>query len=284
MHALYKSGESLIHEIHETAITSSGLALWSLGQMGFVLKGSPQDGFVCIDPYLTHSIEQDNPGTEFVREFEPPVTPESLAGASAILITHQHNDHLDLATIRTLTQVSPQTFYALPAPHLPLLRRLPVEEKRIIAARDGVSFSVAGFSITPVAAAHPNYETDSQENHLYLGYCITVNGIRLYHSGDTSVTKELLERVRAFKPHIVILPINGGDYARTARGIVGNMSAREAADFGVAVGADLIIPAHYDMFPNNRDNPAFFVDYLFQTYRTQKFHMLIPGERFIYLS
>ncbi|MBT2736679.1 hypothetical protein [Bacillus sp. ISL-7] len=39
---------------------------------------------------------------------------------------------------------------------------------------------------------------------------------------------------------------------------------------------------HYDMFPNNRDNPAYFVDYLFHHYPTQKFHMMVPGERFIY--
>ena len=106
---------------------------------------------------------------------------------------------------------------------------------------------------------------------------------RSYHSGDTSVTNKLVERVREFKPHIAILPINGGDYERTARGIVGNMTGREAADFGVAVGADLIIPAHYDMFPNNRDNPAHFVDYLFHMYRAQKFHMMAQGERFIYV-
>jgi len=283
MQYIYKGGTGLVQEIHQTEVADGGIAVWSLGQMGIVLKGAQQDGFICIDPYLTNSIEQDNPGTEFVREYPPPIGPEGLAGVRVVLVTHYHNDHLDLSTLQTLTSASPQTMYAVPASHLYLLQNLPIQAGRLIAARDEVSFSVGNFSFTPVASAHTEYQTDEQGNHYYLGYCITLNGVRVYHSGDTSVTKGLVERIREFKPHIAILPINGGDYERTARGIVGNMTGREAADFGVAVGADLIIPAHYDTFPNNRDNPAHFVDYLFHMYRAQKFHMMAPGERFIYV-
>lgn len=284
MRYIYKGEAALVQEIHQTNVTDGAIALWNLGQMGIVLKGFQQDGFICIDPYLTNSIEQENPGTEFVREYPPPIGPEGLTNALAILITHYHNDHLDLSTLRTLAAVSPSTSYAVPASHLSLLQNASFKADRLIAARDEVSFSIGNFSITPVAAAHPDYQTDESGNHYFLGYCVSINGIRLYHSGDTSVTDKLVERVREFQPHIAMLPINGGDYARTARGIVGNMSGREAADFGVAVGADLIIPVHYDMFPNNRDNPAQFVDYLFHTYRAQKFHMLALGERFIYMQ
>jgi len=60
------------------------------------------------------------------------------------------------------------------------------------------------------------------------------------------------------------------------------MSSREAADFSAMVGIDLNVPIHYDMFPNNRENPAYFVDYLFHHYHNQKFHMMVSGERFIY--
>ncbi len=284
MSYIYKGGTALIQEIQQTDVADDAIAVWSLGQMGIVLKGAQQDGFICIDPYLTNSIEQENPGTEFVREYPPPIRPEGLAGARAVLVTHYHNDHLDLATLCTLAEVSPQTMFAVPASHLYLLQNASIETSKLMAARDEAPFSVGDFSITPVAAAHTDYQTDEHGNHYYLGYCISINGVRVYHSGDTSVTNSLLERVREFKPHIAMLPINGGDYARTARGIVGNMSDREAADFGVAVGADLLIPVHYDMFPNNRDNPAHFVDYLFHTYRAQKFHMMAPGERFIYVK
>ncbi len=58
----------------------------------------------------------------------------------------------------------------------------------------------------------------------------------------------------------------------------------DVAPHGVAMWADLLVPTHYDLFPNNRDNPAFVVDYLFRTYRAQKFHMMAPGERLLYVK
>src|SRR5947209_2976340 len=159
MRYIYKGGTALVQEIHQTEVADGGIAVWSLGQMGIVLKGSQQDGFICIDPYLTNSIEQENPGTEFVREYPPPIAPEGLTDALAVLITHYHNDHLDLATLRALAAASPSTSYAVPASHLSLLQNAAFQADRLIAARDEASFSIGNFAITPVAAAHPDYQT-----------------------------------------------------------------------------------------------------------------------------
>ena len=46
---------------------------------------------------------------------------------------------------------------------------------------------------------------------------------------------------------VLMVPINGRDLERHARGIVGNMDSREACWFGAEIGADLVIPLHYDM-------------------------------------
>ncbi|GMA65738.1 MBL fold metallo-hydrolase (plasmid) [Alicyclobacillus fastidiosus] len=283
MNYIYNRDEALIREINDTAIHFEGVAIWSLGQAGVVLKGTEGGGFLCIDPYLTHSIEQEDPTTEFVREYEPPVRPEGLQGAASVLITHYHNDHLDLSTVKALKDASPNTTFAIPASHCDMVRDMQWDTDRLIPARAEESFTVGGFRVNPVAAAHTQYETDEEGNHFYLGYCITVNGVRVYHSGDTVITDELIEKVQSFKPHVMLLPINGGDFFRTQRGIIGNMSYREAADFAALVGADIVLPIHYDMFPTNRENPANFVDYAFRTYRNQKFHMLCVGERFIYM-
>src|SRR5690606_40201862 len=89
------------------------------------------------------------------------------------------------------------------------------------------------------------------------------------------VTDELISDIKSYRPHIAILPINGQDYFRTSRWIIGNMNYRDAVDFGVTIGADMILPVHYDMFANNRENPAYFVDYIFHQYPNQKFHMMV---------
>ncbi|MFJ5761479.1 MBL fold metallo-hydrolase [Neobacillus sp. NPDC093182] len=278
---VYKHGGPLLKEINDTRIYDDAISFWNLGQAGILIKGREEDGLICIDPYLLNSIEQVNPETEFKRAYHPVLSPVMLENADAILITHEHDDHLDFATLREVGQNSENPIFVVPAP---LVSKVQSEtgNKNIVAAKGNESFQIKGFQITPVPAAHTSYQVDLEGNHLFLGYCLEVNGVRLFHSGDTIVTQELIEKVKEFKPHVVFLPINGGDYFRSSREIVGNMNFREAVEFSIAAGADLIIPIHYDLFPNNRDNPAYFVDYLFTHYPNQKFHMMAPGERFMY--
>jgi L-ascorbate metabolism protein UlaG (beta-lactamase superfamily) len=276
----YKNGDLLMDEVCRTTIQNDSISFWNLGQAGILIKGRKEDGLICIDPYLTSSIEEANPETEFKRSFPPVINPVMLQGIDGVAVTHGHDDHLDLATIKGIAKDSDYTVFVVPAPLVSSFEK--VGTNQIVPARDGEVFFIKGFKITPVPAAHTNYEADSLGNYISLGYFIEVNGIRIFHSGDTIVTPLLIERVKQFKPDVAFLPINGGDYFRTSRGIVGNMSFREAADFSAAVGVDLLIPIHFDLFPNNRENPAYFVDYLFHQYPHQKFHMMVPGERFIY--
>ena len=274
-------GNNFLTKVVGTEIQRDSVAFWNLGQAGILIKGRSDDGLVCVDPYLTASIEDTDPNSEFKRAFPPIMEPEMLACADGILLTHAHGDHLDIETISGIAKASQQTQFAVPAPDEGLLGGI-VSPEKLVSVRGQERFYLKNFKVTPVPAAHTEYEVDANGSHFYFGYFLDVNGIRIYHSGDTVVTPMLLEQVRAFQPHIAFLPINGRDPFRTSRGIVGNINFREAVDFAVSVGADMFVPIHYDLFPNNRENPAYMVDYLFQQYPFQKFHMMAPGERFIY--
>jgi hypothetical protein len=46
MRYIYKGGTALVQEIQQTDVADGGVAVWSLGQMGIVLKGARQDGFI----------------------------------------------------------------------------------------------------------------------------------------------------------------------------------------------------------------------------------------------
>lgn len=280
MKPVYKKGPALAKEIEKTTVSHGEIAIWHLGQSGILIKG--KSGTVVIDPYLTFSIEENDPNSEFKRDFAPPLAPEDLAGIDGLLVTHFHDDHLDQATIERLAAVSEKALFAIPASHLSVVKEQGIDSGKVIGVQDNQSFSVGEFQVTPIPVAHTDYERDGQGNSFYFGYLIEGNGVKLFHSGDTIVDRNIVDRVKRFSPDLVFLPINGGDYARTSRGIIGNMNYREAADFGVKVGADMIFPVHYDLFPNNRENPAYFVDYLFHRYPAQKFHMMVPGERFVY--
>ncbi|MBO0994445.1 MBL fold metallo-hydrolase [Bacillus sp. SD088] len=275
---LYKQDEELINEIKNTNTYKDEVVIWSLGQSGIILKSG--NGFICIDPYLTYSIELDNPDTEFKRALPPPLSPEQLAGIDGVLITHFHDDHMNLETLQQISQVSKKTSFVAPASHSSWLSNIGIHN--IIQVANDSSFHIESFTIIPIEVAHTQYERDQNGNPYYFGYFIEVNGVKVFHSGDTIATKEIIDKVAGLQPDIVFVPINGTDYSRISRGIIGNMNYREAVDFGIEVGADLIIPMHYDMFPNNSENPAYFVDYIFHHYPSQKFHMMVAGERFIY--
>lgn len=290
----YRSGRALRQEIESTVVPAGLVALWNIGQVGTVIKTPVMaDGkakIIAIDPYLTRAIEVNSPGTEFVREYNPPLNPESLSICDAIFITHHHDDHLDLSTLISTHQANPKVRFIVPAPHVHLLIEGGVSRDVITPAVDGQTIEIAGIDVLSIAAAHTEYETDDDGNQIFVGYVFTLiqgdaqDAIRIYHSGDTVITDKLIEQLKPIQPHIALLPINGGDYFRTERNIIGNMNAREAVQFAHTIGVDLLIPNHYDMFPNNRDNPAHFVDYLFHEYPDLKFHMLSVGERLLYMA
>ncbi|MDU4129616.1 MBL fold metallo-hydrolase [Pantoea sp.] len=275
---MLRNAQELANELFETRVPAQALAIWSLGQAGLIIKNQAGD-MLAIDPYLSDAIERNDPETEFVRNFPPVLPPQALSVCDAVLISHFHDDHMDLATLEPLALAAPDLPVWLPAPDI---HRLPISNRR--PAKTGQRFEIGSFSVLPIAAAHSEYEHDEAGNDRYLGYLISTDGISLWHSGDTLVTPQLRAQMQQLQPTINVLPINGGDSARVARGIMPNMSFRDAADLHHALGSELLLPCHYDLFSCNRDNPAWFVDDMLTRYPGKKFHLLMPGERFIYLS
>lgn len=92
----------------------------------------------------------------------------------------------------------------------------------------------------------------------------------------------MAEELRPFGIDVACLPINGSDWKRKRADIIGNLNAREAADVANEIGADLLIPMHFDLFPHNGENPAHLADYMFTEHFGHKYHVMAPGERFFY--
>ncbi|WP_213989424.1 MBL fold metallo-hydrolase [Sodalis sp. dw_96] len=275
---------SIKHEIEQTHVPEKTLALWSLGQAGMVIKNH-HDDVIAIDPYLSHAIEKNHPGTEFTRRFPPVLEPEDILDIDAILVTHFHDDHMDLETLLRVAEKRPDLPFYIPSVDARDIAAKYASLRRNVApAITHETLHIGDFAITPIASAHSEYEKNAQGHDRYIGYFIETNGLSFYHSGDTLVTAELEEELIRRKPDVMALPINGGDYSRLKRGIVPNMTFRDAADLYHSVGSDYLLPIHYDMFPNNTDNPAHFVDYMLQHYPGGKFHLTMPGERVIYMK
>lgn len=223
-------------------------ATW-LGQAGFRLE---LDGIaVVVDPWASpHEL----------RLVPPP--PRALAAEDVdwLLVTHEHLDHLDLPFLPTLLERSPGVRIVLPAPLVPLVRDL-VAGDRLVPVAPGDRLDLGGLEVRVVPAFHGVTMEDAYgdgtalgEGPRFVGYVLGRDP-RVYHAGDTIVTGALVDALAPLEVDVALLPCNGRDAEREARGIVGNMDAAEAVDLAVRIGASQLLPYHWDGFAGNTASP-----------------------------
>lgn len=275
----HRKGAALIREIARTEAPYGTLAVWYLGQESVIVKG---EGItVYVDPYVSGDLD----GGDWRRAFPAPIAPEEIQGVDLCLITHEHDDHMDAGTLPWLHRNSPAAPIVAPACCMPALREMGISASGLVAADDRQPLELfSKLRLTPIAAAHEQLERDADGSPRYVGYVLELNGVTLYHAGDTLVYPGLIDRVGALKPDVALLPINGRDYFRQQRGIVGNMDYREAVHFAREIEVDTVIPLHYDLFAVNAEKPGHFVDYVYEHFPEQKVHVMARGERLVYVS
>ena len=267
------------NQIKNLKTNDSQTALWYLGQVGFIL--AHEGCFIAVDPYLSDYVDKHCcQFVEWKRLYEPPIAAEELDFLDAVLCTHSHYDHADPWTLAKIAKASPKTKFIVPAPEAALIASYGIPAERIIPAYADTPLRVGNMTITPIPSAHEEFQRDEEGNHKNLGYVIDSGTCRVFHAGDMCMYEGLTERLVA--TDVAILPINGRDYFRTANDIIGNFDSAEAVLLAKAIGADLLIPSHHDLYAVNKVNPAFFVDTLMTHNREQKYHIFAPGEKYIY--
>jgi L-ascorbate metabolism protein UlaG (beta-lactamase superfamily) len=207
-------------------------------------------GVLVIDPYLSEHLTAKYAGTDkpHVRITEAPLRGHQVSGVDVILASHKHSDHLDPGTVPELMAASPEANLVLPAALLEHARGLGLLADRLVGLVAGQVYERAGFRIRALPSAHEGLDTDERGRHLYLGFVIECEGLRLYHTGDSLCYPGLEAWLGAEPFDVLFLPINGRDLAR---GVAGNMSVTEAVDLASRVRPRFVVPHHYDMFTFN---------------------------------
>jgi len=277
-------GRKLIARIDELAVPPGMLAIWGLGQSGFILKGGRTVAY--LDPYLTDSVDEAGyaPKGTFPRQFPPPLAPDEATNAQVVFCSHEHVDHTDPRTLKPLSQASPRAIIVGSSWSRDMLLEAGVAEGRIRVPKLDAPSAVSCLPFSAGPSAHYGPESDPERGHRWLGYVIELNGVTLYHSGDTILHDGLVDRLKGASVDIACLPVNGRDFWREHRGIIGNLDAREAAELAATIGADVLIPMHNDMFALNHASPAVLADFLDRHYPRQRYHWLQPGELYLYVK
>jgi len=181
-----------------------------LGHDGFRIEGSKT---VYFDPY------------------------EVGAGPAAdlILVTHEHFDHC-----------SPSDVAALSGGHTVIVTEKDSADKlsgEVRVMRPGDTLTLDGVKIEAVPAYNVDKQFHPRANG-WLGFIVEIDGVRIYHAGDTDFIPEMEEMT----VDIALLPVSG-TYV---------MTAAEAVEAAMAIAPKLAIPMHFGAIVGSDSDAAAF--------------------------
>jgi L-ascorbate metabolism protein UlaG (beta-lactamase superfamily) len=220
-----------------------------LGQAGFLLKSA--SSALAIDPFLS----------EHELRLYPPPPLKVLGGRlDYLLVTHEHLDHLDVQLLPALVAAFPTLTIVVPSPVVPRITGL-VPKARVIGLQPGETVTSEHVTIRAVSAIHARAGGEAYSDGRperddptpFLGYVLLYRGLTVYHAGDTLASQQLIQELSAHAIDVAMLPVNGRDYFRELAGIAGNLNPREAVELAAAIGADVLVPMHHDLFRGNTE-------------------------------
>jgi L-ascorbate metabolism protein UlaG (beta-lactamase superfamily) len=153
----------------------------------------------------------------------------------AVLISHLHHDHLDLASLRSLG-AGP---VIVPRGAGRLVGR--TGHSDVVEVSPGDVVNVGPARVVVVHADHRGGRTLSRARGPALGFVIESNGQRVYFPGDT----DLFDDMQSFGPlDLALLPIWGWG----PRLGPGHLTPQRAAEAAALLGAASIVPIHWGTF------------------------------------
>lgn len=275
-----QSGQELLDDIRATILAQGEVAIWWLGQSGYAIKTKSK--LFYVDLYLSEHLTKKYAETEkpHIRMTEAPLRGGDLRDVKWVFSSHKHSDHLDPGTMPALFDANPDAKLVLSATLIDHAVSLGLERERLIGTTGDESLSLGDMTVHVIPSAHPDLAYEDGAGYPFIGFVFEVDGVKLYHSGDTIVYDGLAERLKAYQVDIAFLPINGTDARRTALHVPPNMNIADALKLAREMGDPLIIPHHYDMFTFNTVDVALFEAQAKVT--GQAYQVLQCGEKFIW--
>jgi L-ascorbate 6-phosphate lactonase len=242
--------------ILETQIGDGAVAIFWLAQAGFAFKTARR--IVYLDPYLSDVVETR---FGFKRMMSAPIRADEVR-ADLILCTHEHLDHMDTDALPVIAR-NTEARFAGPVECMKEFERLGIPRDRCVLLEENQTTEIAGIAVTGVYADHGEYAPDA------LGLVLELDGIRIYHTGDTAYRPEQMRTAAGMRPDVLIPCINGA---------FGNMDSRDAACLTRDVSPRLAIASHFWMFVVHGGDPASYLELCKELAPSTEAVVMQPGE------
>jgi len=165
--------------------------------------------------------------------------------ADVILVSHEHFDHCSPDDLKRI--IGPNTVIVAHKQSHGELSKLNAKEVKIVKPGDKIKIgkieveAVPAYNLNkfrePGKVFHPKEDGK-------LGFVLTVNGVRIYHAGDTDHIPEM----KAIRPEIALVPVSG-TYV---------MTAKEAAEAVASINPKVVIPMHFGAIVGERNDAETF--------------------------
>lgn len=176
---------------------------------------------------------------------DPYTISENAHDADIILITHSHQDHLSPGDIAKL--VKKETVFVAPGDCAPKIEAK--FKTKVLVSKPGMTHTIGDLQIEAVPAYNVVKTKYHPSKNNWVGYIVTVDGVRIYHAGDT----ERIPEMKAFSCDIALLPL-GQTYTMN--------SVAEAAEAALDTGAKIAIPIHYGTYEGTVEDAYTFKELL----------------------
>src|SRR3954469_4701076 len=173
-----------------------------------------------------------------------PVPLSALPPVDAVVISHDHYDHLDLPTVRALlsTQSAP---FVVPLGIGAHLRGWGVPEDRIVELDWNGATTIAGLTLTCTEARHFSGRSFARDTTLWSSWVVTGPQHRVFFGGDTGYTPAFAGIGAQLGPFdLTVLPI--GAYSDHWPLI--HMTPEEAVQAHGDLGGRVLMPIHWATF------------------------------------
>ena len=165
--------------------------------------------------------------------------------ADIVFITHDHFDHYSEEDIDKV--INENTTIIIPEELLTKILRKGINKNAVITVESNKEYMVQGIKFETIPAYNTNKTFHPKEND-WVGYIITLDGIRYYIAGDTDITEEN----RKVKCDVAFVPV-GGTYT---------MDFKEAAQLINEIQPKIAVPIHYGSVVGTEQDATDFIKLL----------------------
>ncbi|MHA6764884.1 MBL fold metallo-hydrolase [Streptacidiphilus sp. PAMC 29251] len=184
------------------------------------------------------------------RIHEPPVPLEELPRIDAVVISHDHYDHLDMRSVRTLARTRPELRFVVPLGVGAHLERWGIGPERFDELDWEEEVEIDGLRLVSTSAQHFSGRGFTNDGTLWSSWVIIGAEQRVFYSGDTGYFEGFAETGERYGPFDLSL-IQVGAYSTHWRSV--HMTPEEGVSTHLDVnrgdsGAGLLVPVHWGTF------------------------------------